>query len=316
MGQSIGNMVSGASKGFGNVGWRPGIKANPNAPALPGFRPQQGVPLPRPISDYNPQHLRMAPNAMPQQRPGGLPLPFNMRQQQVRPTQAAIPRGGQVPGMAQAKPMPQQAMKQEMPEAAFEPKQITSAANAIKSQMPEPLRPMLQPPKQDMKQTLNPKYGDMFASIGGKYGVNPRLLNQMARVESRFNPRASAGSSSAKGMFQFIDGTWEQYAPKLKSEGYPLDRYNPEASTAAAAMYLNDNRNYLESKLGRPVQDHELYIAHNLGAGGARKLLGADPKTPLSRVISPRVAKNNPLFFRGSRTVGDALEKYREHLGL
>jgi soluble lytic murein transglycosylase-like protein len=39
-------------------------------------------------------------------------------------------------------------------------------------------------------------------------GVNFSLLVETARRESALNPNARAGTSSATGLFQFIDSTW------------------------------------------------------------------------------------------------------------
>jgi hypothetical protein len=80
-------------------------------------------------------------------------------------------------------------------------------------------------------------------------------------------------------------------------------------------MYFNQNKTYLENKLNRPVQDHELYIAHNLGPGGARSLLSADPNAKLSSVLPSKVRSNNPMFFRGVSTVQEAIDRYKGHLG-
>ena len=58
-------------------------------------------------------------------------------------------------------------------------------------------------------------------------GVDPAALVRIAQIESGLNPSAANPSSSAKGLFQFVDRTAKQYG--LTN---PLD---PAASADAGA---------------------------------------------------------------------------------
>jgi len=138
-------------------------------------------------------------------------------------------------------------------------------------------------------------------------GVDFNYLMSQAAQESGFRTNARAGTSSATGLFQFIDSTWLQmvrdhgakyglgeYARAI--EGAPgtaarvpdralrqqiLDlRYNAEVSSAMAAEYANNNKQQLERSLGRSVGAAELYMAHFLGAAGATRFLSALSATP------------------------------------
>lgn len=52
-----------------------------------------------------------------------------------------------------------------------------------------------------------------------EHGVNPRTALRIAWCESRFDPRASNSRSTAKGVYQFLDGTWEW----IGAEGHQYD---------------------------------------------------------------------------------------------
>src|SRR3954462_11730874 len=45
-------------------------------------------------------------------------------------------------------------------------------------------------------------------SAAGATGTSFEYLLATAKMESNFDPRATASTSSAKGLFQFIDQTW------------------------------------------------------------------------------------------------------------
>lgn len=93
---------------------------------------------------------------------------------------------------------------------------------------------------------------------------NP-YLRRLAEIESGMNPRAANPRSSARGLFQFMPATAQQYG--LQD---PLD---PAQAIPAAERFTEDNRNYLRKALGREPTAGELYLAHQQGAAGATKLL-------------------------------------------
>ena len=161
------------------------------------------------------------------------------------------------------------------------------------------------------------------ASTGVQFGY---LLNQ-ARLESGLNPEARARTSSATGLFQFIDQTWlgtvrqhgaehnmgwaaaqirqgpngRYYVPDPETRRQILDlRRQPEAASAMAAEYASDNGRYLESRLGRQAEPVDLYLAHFLGAGGAARFLRAHDSSPdaAAAPMLPAAARaNRPIFY-------------------
>jgi hypothetical protein len=161
------------------------------------------------------------------------------------------------------------------------------------------------------------------ANTGVQFGY---LLNQ-ARLESGLNPNARARTSSATGLFQFIDQTWlgmvRQHGaehnmgwaaaqvrqgpngryyvadPEMRRQILDLRR-QPEAASAMAAEYAADNGRYLESRLGRQMEPVDLYLAHFLGAGGAARFLRAHDANPdaAAAPLLPQAARaNRPIFY-------------------
>src|SRR5581483_444874 len=132
-------------------------------------------------------------------------------------------------------------------------------------------------------------------------GTSFSYLLATAQVESGLNPQAGAPTSSARGLFQFVEQTWlgtmkqsgaalgyGRYAdaisqtapgryvvadPAMRQDILKL-RNNPTVNAVMAGAFTQANAAYLTQKLGRPPSEGELYIAHFLGAGGAARLIG------------------------------------------
>ena len=157
-------------------------------------------------------------------------------------------------------------------------------------------------------------------------GVNFQYLLATAQVESGLNPTASVPTSSAKGLFQFIDQTWlatmkqsgtalgyGRYAdaivqtpagtyavpdPAMRREILAL-RDDPVANAAMAGAFTQQNSALLTQRIGRAPSEGELYIAHFLGAGGAAQLINLAQQNPGTTAASafPNAAKANPSIF-------------------
>ena len=156
------------------------------------------------------------------------------------------------------------------------------------------------------------------------------LMNTAAR-ESSFDKSAKAKTSSAAGLFQFIEGTWLQmvkevgdkfgldkytphifttrsgkhYVPNEKLRGEILKlRHNPEISAMMAGEFTKQNSEFMTSKLGRQPTKGELYIAHFLGAKGAAEMISLAEKSPDARADRhfPKAARaNKPIFYSRGR---------------
>lgn len=158
-------------------------------------------------------------------------------------------------------------------------------------------------------------------------GTSFNYLLATAQVESGLDPRAGASTSSARGLFQFIEQTWlgtikqsgaqlgyGRYAdaitktasgqyqvsdPAMRQEILKL-RNDPTANAVMAGAFTAANSGYLADKLGRQPSEGELYIAHFLGAGGAARLITLAATNPNSKATDyfPGAAKaNSSIFF-------------------
>jgi hypothetical protein len=158
-------------------------------------------------------------------------------------------------------------------------------------------------------------------------GTSFEYLLTTAKMESDFNPKAGASTSSAHGLYQFIDQTWlgtvkeagsllgyGKYADaisKSSSGSYSVSdpaartaimklRDDPAASSAMAGVLTNSNSFKLTGKIGRRPNDAELYMAHFMGVGGAAKLISNaedNPRASGARLFPNAAAANRSIFY-------------------
>ena len=162
-------------------------------------------------------------------------------------------------------------------------------------------------------------------------GVDFSFLMKTANRESGMNPAAKAGSSSASGLFQFVEQTWlstlKQHGSKygyarysdLISKGsdgrYHVSgdearravmdlRLDPHASSLMAGELTSDSAAYLKGRTGRSPTAGELYAAHFLGPQGSARLIEAVQTRPGASAASlfPDAAHaNKSIFYREGR---------------
>ena len=174
-------------------------------------------------------------------------------------------------------------------------------------------------------------------------GIQANYLAHLAERESAFDPVAAAGTSSAKGLYQFTDSTWLEVfkrhgadhgvgnlAKHIKVDANGRRsvenqrirrrilnlRLDPKLSTFMAAHYAREQRAFLTKRLGREPDYAELYIAHFLGAGGAAKLFIAYEERPKASAVKlfPAAAKANRRFFYDDKGKSVDIAQLRENL--
>jgi hypothetical protein len=174
----------------------------------------------------------------------------------------------------------------------------------------------------------------------GATGTSFEYLLTTAKMESDFNPTAGASTSSAHGLYQFIDQTWlgtvkeagaqlgyGGYADaitKSSSGSYSVSnpsarnaimklRDDPAAASAMAAVLTQSNSFKLTGQIGRRPTDAELYMAHFMGVGGASKLITNaedNPQASGARLFPNAAAANRSIFYDRSGRARSVSEVY------
>ncbi len=189
--------------------------------------------------------------------------------------------------------------------------------------------------------------GDVLSGIrqaAKKTGVNFSYLMAQAAQESSFNTDAKASTSTATGLYQFLDSTWMQmvkehggkhglghYAkaieangkggfsvrdPALKQEILNL-RKDAKVAAVIGAEFALGNKETLERNLNRSVGGAEMYLAHFLGAQGATKFLAAVDRNadlPAAKLMPEAASSNRGVFYDKEtgrpRTVGEVFRMF------
>ncbi|MFF5295623.1 transglycosylase SLT domain-containing protein [Paractinoplanes globisporus] len=104
-------------------------------------------------------------------------------------------------------------------------------------------------------------YADLFVQAGTKYGVSPKLLAAVAKVESGYNPQA-VSKVGARGLMQLMPST-------AKGLGVD-DAFDPEQAILGGAKLLAHNLHEFKSL---PLA----LAAYNAGGGAVKKYGGIPP---------------------------------------
>jgi hypothetical protein len=172
----------------------------------------------------------------------------------------------------------------------------------------------------------SPQVISAVQKASSKTGVDFTFLMEKASTESSFNPTAKSKSSSATGLYQFIEDTWlsmvkkhgdrfglGDYADKIevKNGRCCVDdaaarkeilslRNNPEISALMAGAYSAENKAYLQKNTEGDVGSTEMYMAHFMGAGGATKFLNCrdyDGEAIGAKLFPAQARANKNVFY-------------------
>ena len=172
--------------------------------------------------------------------------------------------------------------------------------------------------------------------------MDPALLMAIADKELSFAPKAKASTSSASGLFQFVEATWfkalrafgwrhghEQeamaiqgddkemrVAPQKRAELLRL-RNDPYLSAVLAAEMLKHDGEGIASRLGRPLTQGETYLIHFLGPEDAErfmKKMDDDPRASAAALLPKAAKANKPIFYerQGRRMKGRSVREVHE----
>ena len=182
--------------------------------------------------------------------------------------------------------------------------------------------------------------GDVRRAIGQasrRTGVRFDYLLDQARRESGLHPDARASTSSAAGLYQFVEQTWlrlvheqghrhgmaaearsirfdgQRYAAASPAEQERIlaRRFDPMANALMAGEYARENHDRLRAALNRPIEKTDLALAHFLGGEGAVRFLTEmrrDPGQPGAALFPAAAGANQAVFHKpggGARSLAD-----------
>ncbi|HEY5796163.1 MAG TPA: transglycosylase SLT domain-containing protein [Bosea sp. (in: a-proteobacteria)] len=167
---------------------------------------------------------------------------------------------------------------------------------------------------------------ETIVRAGKVVGADPTLLMAVADKESSFSTSVQAKTSSATGLYQFIEQTWlgvvsefgakHGLAAETKLIGkngkqfFVLDaaerqrildlRREPYLSALLAGEMLKRDTLRLEKAMGRHLTGGEIYLIHFLGPDAAQTFIETMEETPDVKAaeLLPRPAQaNRPIFY-------------------
>lgn len=171
-------------------------------------------------------------------------------------------------------------------------------------------------------------------------GSDFNYLLGTAMRESSLKPQAQSSTSSAAGLFQFVEQTWfglvKQYGAKYGLGSYanaitqspdghfradnPADRQailnlrtDPQVSALMAGEYARETKTAMQGALGRAVCGGELYAAHFLGPDAACRLIemnGSQPSAAAANAFPQAACANKTVFYHANGSPKTVREVY------
>ena len=160
--------------------------------------------------------------------------------------------------------------------------------------------------------------------------VDPQIMMAMADKESSFDPRAKSNSSTAVGLYQFLESTWLEMVKRagarhgLAREAASITydarrrpqvadpaerarilklREDPRTSALLACELYKMQDRGLSNRIGTKPTAAENYMAHMLGMAGASRFIVAKREKPdaIAKRLFPAEAESNKAIFHEGR---------------
>jgi hypothetical protein len=176
--------------------------------------------------------------------------------------------------------------------------------------------------------------------------ADPVLLMAIADKESSFSTGVRARTSSATGLYQFIDATWlrvvndfgarhglrkeaaaigwvddELVVSDAAERARILDlRREPYISALLAAEMLKRDANRIARRIGRELTPGETYLAHFLGPDDAERFMEkvvGEPDSIAADLLPKPARANKPIFFASvgrkqkGRSIAEVHQKFQ-----
>lgn len=174
-------------------------------------------------------------------------------------------------------------------------------------------------------------------------GADPTLLMAVADKESSFATEVKAKTSSATGLFQFIERTWLGVLAEFGAKhGYDREaksivrvngqwtvpdpaerarilelRREPFISALMAGEMLRRDTLRIERKLGRYLTGGEIYLVHFLGPDGAQTFIDQvddNPDTVAAELLPKPAEANKSIFYdaNGGKSVSEVHKQFEK----
>ncbi len=153
-------------------------------------------------------------------------------------------------------------------------------------------------------------------------GIPLDILTRIAYAESKLNPNAigpkTKTGKQAKGLFQFMPGTWSQMIAGSAGKKHKFDQstsiFDPRANALMGAELIKENEKYAKQGPGKgSVVD--FYAMHVLGDKKGPKFLEAIQKNPnqsITNVIPNDWIIGNESLFTNNGTPKSVIDVYKE----
>lgn len=148
------------------------------------------------------------------------------------------------------------------------------------------------------------------------------FAHSLMQSESSGNPNAKnpTDGSTSRGLSGAIDRTWVDTARKVNPA---LSKLSDKEISAMREQFPNmegdmithivkDNQQTFENKK-LPVNTATMAAAYKLGPSVAEKVMSAEPGTPMDKIVSAKVMKDNPNF--KGKTAGQFMDDMKDEFG-
>jgi Transglycosylase SLT domain len=137
---------------------------------------------------------------------------------------------------------------------------------------------------------LAQSYGAQAVADATAAGINPDTLAAFGQIESNFQNTGNA-TSSASGVWQVTDATWNQYASQLGLSD--ADRSDPAVQAQVASAIISSYANSVASSTGSSPTTEQVYGAYMFGPSAGSQMAQASADAPLSAFVSATALANN-----------------------